>query len=77
MTMVTNKMVTTFEHNNIYNSLSLMENIESIDYLPIDEIIFQKGKNFLNEKKVCRAQLIISMIYFFLSFLKMKYTKVP
>ena len=39
-----------FEHNNIYNALSLMENVESIDYLPIDEIIFQKEKNFLNEK---------------------------
>ena len=35
-----------FEHNNIYNSLSMMENIESIDYLPIDEIIFQKEKFF-------------------------------
>ncbi len=56
-----------FEHHNFYKSFSLMENIETLDYFPIDEIIFQSGKDYLNEKILLSAKKNrYDLIFFFI-----------
>ena len=38
-----------FEHVNFYNSLKMMKEIKTIDYLEVDQIINEFGKDYLNE----------------------------
>ena len=45
-----------FEHLNFYNSLKNMSAVKKLDYICVDEILINNGKEFLNEEIIKMAK---------------------
>ena len=46
-----------FEHLNFYNSLKHMSSVQNLDYICMDEILINHGKEFLNEEIIKMAKI--------------------
>ena len=56
-----------FEHVNFFQTLQKMQNIKKLDYIAIDEVISNNGKDFLNELLINKAKKEkYDLIFFFI-----------